>query len=214
MAADAKAPAPRTLRAYLAMLMQVSRWHLIGVIIVTVLSSLTEGVGLALLLPTLQVAGLNLAGQGEAGRYAAIVSRAFLAMGLRPSLILLLGIFVTLVGVRTVLSQIQNVWTYAVQQQVEHHLRRGLYHAIADANWLFVCRSRGSDFTHALTHEVYRIGNGTNIALVFAGEVMLVLIYLVLAFLLSARMTVLVLLSGALLTFVFRGRTHAIETQG
>ena len=63
------------------------------------------------------MAGLNLAGQGEAGRYAAIVSRAFLAIGLRPSLILLLGIFVTVVGVRTVLSQIQNVWTYAVQQK-------------------------------------------------------------------------------------------------
>ena len=72
-AQDAKAPAQSTLRAYLAMLMQVSRWHLIGVIIVTVLSSLSEGIGLALLLPTLQVAGLNLAGQGEAGRYAAIV---------------------------------------------------------------------------------------------------------------------------------------------
>ena len=82
------------------MLMQVSRWHLIGVIIVTVLCSLSEGIGLALLLPTLQVAGLNLAGQGEAGRYAAIVSHAFLAIGLRPSLIVLLGIFVTLVGVR------------------------------------------------------------------------------------------------------------------
>ena len=144
------------------MLVQVSRWHLIGVIIVTVLFSLTEGIGFALLLPTLQVAGFNMAGQGEAGRYAAMVSNAFVAIGLRPSLILLLGVFVTLVGARTVLGQIQSVWTYAVQQEVEHHLRRRLYHAIADANWLFVCRSRASDFTHALTHEIYRIGNGTN----------------------------------------------------
>jgi ATP-binding cassette subfamily C protein len=213
-AKDAKAPAQSTLRAYLAMLVQVSRWHLIGVIIVTVLSSLSEGIGLALLLPTLQVAGLNLAGQGEAGRYAAIVSRAFLAIGMRPSLILLLGIFVTLVGVRTVLSQVQNVWTYAVQQEVEHHLRRGLYHAIADANWLFVCRSRGSDFTHALTHEVYRIGNGTSIALELAGEVTLVILYVAIAFAVSPGMTALVLAAGALLTFVFRGRTHALEKQG
>src|SRR5271156_4299743 len=146
------------------MLMRVSRWHLVGVIVVTVLCSLSEGIGLALLLPTLQVAGLNLTGPGEAGRYAAIVSRAFLTIGMRPSLILLLGIFVTLVGVRTVLSQVESVWTYAVQQEVEHHLRRGLYRAIADANWLFVCRNRASDFTHALTHEVYRIGSGTSIA--------------------------------------------------
>ena len=131
-------------------------------------------------------------------------------------MILLLGIFVTLVGVRTVLLQakIQNVWTYAVQQQVEHHLRRGLYHAIADANWLFVCRSRGSDFTHALTNEVYRIGSGTIIALDLAGEVTLVILYVAIAFAVSPGMTVLVLAAGAVLTFVFRGRTHAIEKQG
>jgi ATP-binding cassette, subfamily C, bacterial len=208
------APAKSTLRTFLAMLVRVSRWHVIGVVIVTVLFSLSEGIGFALLLPTLQVAGFNLAGQGEAGRYAAIVSNAFVAIGLHPSLILLLGVFVMLVGTRTVLGQIQSVWTYAVQQEIEHHLRRGLYHAIADANWLFVCRSRASDFTHALTHEVYRIGNGTNFALVFAGEVVLGILYMTIAFALSAGMTLLVLISGALLTFIFRKRTWAIETQG
>ena len=52
------------------MLVHVSRWHLVGVIAVAVLFSLTESVGIALLLPTLQVAGFNMAGQGEAGRYA------------------------------------------------------------------------------------------------------------------------------------------------
>src|SRR5208283_1945594 len=197
------------LAAYLTMLVRVSRWHLISVLIVMVLYSLTEGMGFALLLPTLQVAGFNLTGQGEAGRYAAIVSNAFVAVGLRPSLILLLGVFVMLFGLRTVLGQMQNVWTYAVQQEIEHHMRRRLYHAIADANWLFVCRSRASDFTHALTHETYRVGNGTNLVLVFASEMVLGVLYMVIAFAISAKMTALVLISGGLLTFVFRGRTHA-----
>ena len=196
------------------MLVHVSRWHLVGVIAVAVLFSLTESIGIALLLPTLQVAGFNMAGQGEAGRYAALLSNAFAAIGLRPTLILLLGVYVTLVGARTVLGQIQSVGTYAVQQEVEHHMRRRLYHAIADANWLFVCRSRASDFTHALTHEIYRIGNGTNLALVFAGEIVLLVLYMAIAFALSAGMTSLVLVFGALLTLVFRGRTHAIEEQG
>ena len=208
------APPQSTLRSYLAMLVQVSRWNLAGVITVATLFSLTESIGIALLLPTLQVAGFNMAGQGEAGRYTAMLSNAFTAIGLHPTLILLLGVFVTLVGARTVLGQVQSVWMYAVQQEVEHHLRRRVYHAIADANWLFVCRSRASDFTHALTHEIYRIGNGTNVALVFSGEVVLVFLYMTIAFALSAGMTALVLVSGALLTFVFRGRTHAIEAQG
>jgi ATP-binding cassette, subfamily C, bacterial len=203
-----------TLRVYLATLVRVSRWHLIGVIVVMVLFSVSEGIGFALLLPTLQVAGFNLSGQGEAGRYATMVSDAFVRFGLHPSLILLLGVFVVLVGARTVLGQIQSVWTYAVQQEMEHHLRQRIYHAIADANWLFVCRSRASDFTHALTAETYRIGSGTNLALVFAGEIVLGFLYMAIAFALSAGMTALVIVSGGLLTFVFRGRTHAIQEQG
>ena len=81
----------RTLRSYLVMLFGVTRWQLIGLLALTVLYSLTEGIGFALLLPTLQVAGLYLGGQGDADRHAALVSGMFVAVGLRPSLILLLG---------------------------------------------------------------------------------------------------------------------------
>jgi ATP-binding cassette subfamily C protein len=211
---DQDAPPESTIRPYLATLVHVSRWNLAGVVIVSVLFSLTEGVGFALLPPTLQVAGFNLAGQGEAGRYATMVSNAFLAVGMRPSLILLLGVFVMLVGTRTVLDKIQSVWMFAVQQDLEHHLRERIYHSIADANWLFLCRSRASDFIHALTHEIYRVGNGTNLALVFAGEVVLGILYMSIAFALSPGMTTLVLISGGCLAFIFRGRTHAIERQG
>jgi ATP-binding cassette subfamily C protein len=196
------------------MLLEVARWQLIGVLALTALYSLTEGIGFALLLPTLQVAGLNLGGQGEAGRYAAIVSGMFISIGLQPSLILLLGIFVMLVGARTLLGQMHNVWRYALQQDVEHHLRRRLYRAIAEANWLFVCRNRASDFTHALTSEIDRIGWTTNVILQLAGDVVIGILYLTIAFALSAGMTVLVLMSGALLAFIFRGRTQAIEDTG
>jgi ATP-binding cassette subfamily C protein len=210
----ANAAPQSTLRAYFSMLVNVSRWHLVGVIAVAVLFSLTESIGIALLLPTLQVAGFNMARQGQAGRYTEMLSNAFVSIGLRPTLILLLGVFVTLVGARTVLGQIQSVGMYAVQQEVEHHLRRRIYHSIANANWLFVCRSRATDFTHALTHEIYRIGNGTNVVLIFTGEVVLGTLYMAIAFALSAGMTALVLISGAMLTFIFRGHTHAIEEQG
>jgi hypothetical protein len=51
----------RALRSYLAMLLGVARWQLIGVLILTVLYSLTESIGLALLLP-------NFAGRGPEPR--------------------------------------------------------------------------------------------------------------------------------------------------
>ena len=204
----------RPLREYLAMLLGIARWQLLWVLTLIALYSLTEGIGFALLLPTLQVAGLNLAGQGEAGRYAAMVSGVFTACGLRPSLILLLGVFVILVGARAQLGQTQIVSRYALQQNVEHHLRQRLYRAITEANWLFVCRTRSSDFAHALTSEIDRVGDATNIILQLAADIVIGILYLAIAFALSAGMTVLVLLSGALLAFAFRGRTHIIEEAG
>jgi ATP-binding cassette subfamily C protein len=204
----------RTLRIYLATLGRVVRWKLAGTLALMVLFSLTEGIGFALLLPTLQVAGLNLANQGEAGRYAAYVSGAFSAVGLRPSLLLLLGVFVILAGARTLLGQFQTVAMFSVQRDIEHYLRRRLYRAIANANWLFVCRNRATDFTHALIAEIDRIGLATWLLMTLGGDIAIGILYIAIAFALSARMTLLVLLCGGVLAFVFRGRTQTIEDTG
>ena len=204
----------RTLRIYLATLGRVVRWKLVGTLALMVLYSLTEGIGFALLLPTLQVAGLNLANQGEAGRYAAYVSGAFSAVGLRPSLLLLLGVFVILAGARTLLGQFQTLAMFSVQRDVEHYLRRRLYRAIANANWLFVCRNRATDFTHALIAEIDRIGLATWLLMTLGGDIAIGILYIAIAFALSARMTFLVLLCGGVLAFVFRGRTQTIEDTG
>lgn len=204
----------RTLRIYLATLGRVVRWKLVGTLALMVLYSLTEGIGFALLLPTLQVAGLNLANQGEAGRYAAYVSGAFSAVGLRPSLLLLLGVFVILAGARTLLGQFQTLAMFSVQRDIEHYLRRRLYRAIANANWLFVCRNRATDFTHALIAEIDRIGLATWLLMTLGGDIAIGILYIAIAFALSARMTFLVLLCGGVLAFVFRGRTQTIEDTG
>lgn len=204
----------RTLRIYLATLGRVVRWKLVGTLALMVLYSLTEGIGFALLLPTLQVAGLNLANQGEAGRYAAYVSGAFSAVGLRPSLLLLLGVFVILAGARTLLGQFQTLAMFSVQRDIEHYLRRRLYRAIANANWLFVCRNRATDFTHALIAEIDRIGLATWLLMTLGGDIAIGILYIAIAFALSAGMTFLVLLCGGVLAFVFRGRTQTIEDTG
>jgi ATP-binding cassette subfamily C protein len=204
----------RTLRIYLATLGRVVRWKLVGTLALMVLYSLMEGIGFALLLPTLQIAGLNLANQGEAGRYAAYVAGAFSAVGLRPSLLLLLGVFVILAGARTLLGQFQTLAMFSVQRDIEHYLRRRLYRAIANANWLFVCRNRATDFTHALIAEIDRIGLATWLLMTLGGDIAIGILYIAIAFALSARMTFLVLLCGGALAFVFRGRTQTIEDTG
>jgi ATP-binding cassette subfamily C protein len=201
-------------RRYLAELIGVARWDLARAIGLMVAFSLTEGIGIALLLPTLEVAGLNLAGQGAAGRYARIITGALSSIGLHPDLLLLLGLFVVLAGMRTVLGRWQTVASYRVQQDFEDSLRRRLYDAISNASWLFVSRTRASDFTHALSAEVTRVSYATLILMQLAADLVISILYLLIAFSLSAAMTALVIVCALVLVIAFRGRTQAIADTG
>jgi ATP-binding cassette subfamily C protein len=204
----------RATGAFLRTLLAGSRAWIAFAIAMIVLASMTEGVGVMLLLPTLQIAGLNLTNQGAAGRYTVAIRRGFESIGLHPTLLMLLGIFVVLVAGRAFLSQLQILAATTVEQQLEDRLRRRLYGVIVNANWLFVCRSRSSDFTHALTAEIERVGLMTFNLVFLSADLILSLVYLLIAFLLSAPMTAVVLASGAVLALLMRGRTHALHESG
>jgi len=204
----------RALRRFAATLISVARWDLAWAVFLMVAFSVTEGIGVALMLPTLQVVGVNLDGQGAAGRYAALVNEALASLGLAPGLLLLLCLYVILLAARTLLGRVQSIAMYRVVQDVEHHLRTRLYSAISRADWLFVCRMRVSELSHALTAEISRIGGGMLSALQLAADLVLTALYVVLALALSFAMTVLVLVSGAVLTVIVRRKTEALHESG
>ena len=203
-----------TARNFFAQLARTTRWRLVGAVALMVAFSLTEGFGILLLLPTLEAAGMNLAGQGQAGRYARIISRAFGALGIHPSLAGLLVIFVFLIAARAALGRFQSVAVYAVEQEFELDLRARLYRAIANASWLHVCRNRSSDFTHALIDEASRSGLAAYQSMLLLGDAILTSLYVAIALKLSAAMTALVLASAGLLAVMMRGPTRAIEETG
>ncbi len=202
-----------TLRSSVATLFSVVRLKLVWALALSVMFSLTEGIGIAMLLPTLQAAGMNLNHQGVAGRYARLIASGLRSVGLPPTLLILLGIFVILVSVRSLLGSMHGIAAYGVQLTMEDSLRTRLYRAIANANWLFVCRIRSTDFAHALTDEVGRVGVATAYATTLLVNAVLAVIYIAIAFKLSAGMTAMVLVSGAMLAFVLRGRTRAVMTR-
>lgn len=199
---------------FIADLLRITRWRALGAVILMVAFSLTEGFGILLLLPTLQAAGLNLTGQGQAGHYAKIISSAFETMGIHPTLAALLIIFVSLIAGRAALGRFQTVATFAVEQKFQLDLRTRLYRAIANASWLHVCRSRGSDFIHVLADEVGRSGFGAYQFMLLLGDAILTGLYVAIAMSLSAPMTVLVLASAGLLALTMRRPTRTIEESG
>lgn len=204
----------RTFIAYIKVLLEVGRLRIAGTLALMLLFSLTEGVGLALLLPLLQVSGLDLGAQGTLGRYEQAIAAAIRSAGLHPSLLVLLMVFAGLVGARALIGQWQNVTFYSVQQSFSVLLRGRLYHAIANARWLFVSRLHSAELTHALTAEVERAEVASSHVLGLVSRLLLLALYLAVALAISAPTTVLVLGSGVLLVLMLRGRTILLHNAG
>ena len=201
---------------YVSTLIHIGRWQLLAAIVVMTFTSLTEGLGVALLFPILQVAGFNLANQGHVGHYTGEVRGLLLRSGLPPSwwLALLLLIFMLLMALRSLFSRVQSVLTFRTALTYELTLSRQLYQAIINADWLFLVRRRASDFTHALTAELARVANCTYLFIGAVANAILALVYIGLALKLSAGMTCLVLAAGSLLLLISRRWTRAVHTSG
>jgi ATP-binding cassette subfamily C protein len=191
---------------YLTSLIQTARWQLFAAVLIMTFTSLTEGLGVALLFPILQVAGFNLANQGHVGHYTGEVRDLLVLSGLRPTLWLatLLLIFMLLMALRSLFSRIQSVLTFRTALGYELALSRRLYQAIINADWLFLVRRRSSDFTHALTAELARVATCTYLLIGALANGILALVYIAIALKLSAGMTLLVLATGAVLLLLSR----------
>ena len=150
----------RILRSYLFTLIGFVGWKVALALGLMISLGLTEGVSLLMLVPLLQLVGLDVQ-QGSIGRIAEFVSSLFSAAGIRPTLIAVLCVYVLIVIVHSLLRRWETSVSLTLEYEFIVQLRQRLYQAIADANWLFFSRHRASDFTHALTIEMERIGAAT-----------------------------------------------------
>jgi ATP-binding cassette, subfamily C, bacterial len=214
--ADQLAASRRPILEYVSSLIRIARWQLLAAVLIMTFTSLTEGLGVALLFPILQVAGFNLANQGHVGHYTGEVRALLVHSGLSPSLWLatLLLIFMLLMALRSLFSRVQSVLTFRTVLSYELALSRRLYQAIISADWLFLVRRRSSDFTHALTAELTRVATCTYLLIGTVSNAILALVYIALALKLSAGMTSLVLATGAVLLLVSRRWMRAVHASG
>lgn len=212
-------PRPRffnSLLDYLRSLVAISRWQLFSAIVLMTLASLSEGFGVAMLFPILEVSGLSMTNEGHVGHYTAEVRHLLLRSGLPQPLWLpiLLMVFLMLVALRSLFNRAQSVGTLATVLKFEMALSQRLYQSIVNAEWLFLVRSRASNFTHALTAELSRVATATHLFIGALSSGILALVYIALAFKLSAGTTLMVLIAGALLTWASRGWLRAVHESG
>jgi ATP-binding cassette subfamily C protein len=202
-----------TLRKYLVTLINVMSWKVALAVGLMVCLGLTEGISLLMLVPLLQLVGLDVQ-HGTLGQLAEFISSIFATIGIRPTLITVLGVYVFIVTIHSLIKRLENSVSLSLEYEFVVRLREKLYRAIANTNWLFFARNRVSDFTHALTLEMERIGAATYYILSLLATGIVTTVYILFALKLSAMMTGLAFLSGIGLMFLLKKKTKIAHETG
>jgi ATP-binding cassette subfamily C protein len=172
-----------------------------------------EGISLLMLVPLLQLVGLNVH-EGSIGRFAEFISSIFSTLGIRPTLISVLSVYIFIVIVHSLLRRWETSVSLSLEYEFVVRLREKLYQAITNTNWLFFSRNRVSDFTHALTIEMERIGAATYYILTLLVTGIVAIAYILFALKLSAMMTGLVFLCGVGLLLLLKRKTKIAHETG
>ncbi len=201
------------LRAYISALLHSAQQRVPLAVALMVARSFTQGIGLLLLIPLLHLVGFKVQG-GTTGRLHQFALSAFTAVGLQPTLVGVLSVYVVFVTLQVLLQRSETIVNLELEQGFVLQLRQRLFRAISYTGWLFFSRRRASDFTHALTMEIDRVGAATHSLLSIMAGTLVAVIYVVLALQLSATITLVAFASGIVLVLVMRRSTGAARLTG
>lgn len=182
-------------------------------LILMVLLSLNEAVSLLILVPLLGLVGLDV-GQGALGQIDGLVSAFFVYLGVQPSLVMILIIYVVVISVSAFLTRYQTLQTSQIQYQFANHLRKRLYNSITNSDWLFFSRMKSSSLAHALTNEIDRISTGTGQFLTFIASIMILVVYIIFALELAGVFTGVIFAVGIIILLILRRRASRSRTSG
>jgi ATP-binding cassette subfamily C protein len=185
-------------------------WAVVGL---TVAASAAETIGLVLLVPLMAALGLDTGDRG-AGQIARTVEGLLSRIGLPSSLTVIVMLYASAIAAQTLLYRWQAISAYDLEHTFVARLRKRLYDAITGSEWAFFIQARSSDFTHALTSELQRVGVATYQLTGLVGTSLVALVYIGLALRVSATMTAVAVVCGLVPLLLVGGRLRRASEVG
>lgn len=175
--------------------------------------SLSEGIGLLLLVPLLRLVGLDIQG-GSLSQIEALITSLFNFLGLEVNLASILIFYIIIISANAYLLRYQTRESYKLQYEFAAYLRKKLFQAITYSQWLFFIKKQSADFAHALTYEIERISLGVNQFLAMLATSLVLLVYIIFALEISGLITALIFLVGLILLLLLKRRTQSPSMSG
>ncbi|MDA1015909.1 MAG: ABC transporter ATP-binding protein [Planctomycetota bacterium] len=159
-----------------------------------VILGLVNGLGVVLLVPLMNVAGL---GNSTESIPATMVNHVLSFAGIDPTLAVMIGLFLAITLSQAALLCWQSQLHVRVQQRLTESLRNRLFHTIGRANWSMLLSLRRSDLIHVMTMEIDRISVGSIHAMRLASHTILITVYVAAACAMSPLVTAVAVVCAA-----------------
>jgi ATP-binding cassette subfamily C protein len=177
-----------------------SALYVLGLMVV---SSLSSGIGILLIIPLLSSVDVSLGADSSGTGIQPYFDMAFNTLGLEPSLGLILSIYLLLIICVALINYLNAVAGAKLERNFVVSLRRRVFQSLLNANWQYLSSKRMSDFARLVTGQVQSIGLTVFQIITLASKLVLITVYLALSLWLSPSMTLLALLcSAALVTLM------------
>lgn len=180
-------------------LLPPARALLLGLLMVLV--SLTEGIGLLLLVPLIGLVSGDTADAGPAQAVVDVLS----AIGVPLDLAGVLMLFLALVAARTAIQFAREELAMRIERGLIDDFRARSYAALLHTEWRWLANSRRTDHAHVLLSNIDRIGVAVTQGIALVSTVLTMAAYMLVAASLSWPMTLIVAVTG-LIVFILLGR--------
>lgn len=162
---------------------------------------LTQGVGLLMLIPFLQLIGIgDSAPQGIVAR----IGEVWQFTGLPLSLWSVLGVYVVIVSVYSIVQRWSTLLNSRLSHSFTRKLRDNLFTSMARVEWLSFIQIRASDINHIMTTNLATIDSATYGLFALISTVFVVCVHVGIAMMLSFPLTCVAIMSSGLLLVILR----------
>ena len=179
------------------------------------LSALTEGIGLLMLIPLLNLIGVTgkVAGQITNNPLTSNF-REYIPLSDENTLFLVLVVFVALISVQAIFRRLTDLNVAKFTLNFVDHLRSVLYRALSKSKFKFFSKQRSSDLQHVLTVQLGRIEQATYSIMRLVIAISLVAVYLFISLFISIHLTIITLAVAVVLLGLLRRRVKKSRDLG
>lgn len=197
------------LLSFLRLLREAPGAQVVTLLTLMVLSGLSEGAGILLLVPLLEILQHS---PTSANSLIRLLLSGLNEVGIPITPGGILCAFMLLVLARSAVQYAREMLGAGLQHRLVDRLRERCFKALLGAEWRWIAAGRASDHASLLLTDVNRVGMGLNFGLGLLASLATMLAYLLTAMALSWAMTALALVTGGMVLAALSGqRRQALQ---